>query len=1139
MAGLQKRAWLTLMALHTAGCKTGVKTKPRSSSESGVACHAHLSAVEATSIVMRPHDIGTTFMSKTLFQIPATEEGTTVRHQCQPDPVLFTFPMDGRHLFMAYGSERCQRDGGSRVYVVRLCLDGPPTFLVSYLPIAIISGCVQNYSVHPSPWSGQAAPVSVAGETGAETGGCVQLPEEVARETVRRGAQPMQMVSSCPDQVYPFLVADAAMHAIWAVEVDTATLAVRLVTPYQYWKRNGGGDDVAPADNVNPLQEEPQQRGSVFASKPKALLGGVEGFVDGPFHLARFASPAALCWRLDGEAHAADAAREAGQPHIQRGTSHSDVLFVSDRGNHAVRQVNFQSKMVRTILGIDGVPGYRDGDCRVSRLQEAASLVWCTSGLLFLDKPNGAIRLITRLKEKKQMTDAKNEEEVGSHQHIAQPDISAAASVKPATHVTCRVWTVAGGLYVNMGLYVDAKEPHRASLGTPSTLALAPDGEGVLFADSQYGALRLVSLRGVETFFGFHNLSNSFCVPAGLMACTHVLLCRLTTLNGVSRDAFLVSSGVQGTVSLLVPYNQMEAAEEGARVDIKSTTITSLVTEDCVVVAAGVLRKHTCIDGKSCTHAMGAAEAVSCRRKQARGDDYGLHLRDNLREVASPSLTEHAGVPSRVHFLQMSSSDGPLVAATRRLFEVYAYYASKTIAPSTMTDVCHLQAVQRRGRLSVSYSLSLMRFWRFLTHTEYFGGGTLKTTSLAASSACMAPAAVSLSGNENIAAGVMCWKDWRCVAELFHMLSVRQHGYSVLSVVNFSQFCRIILAFHCWMRWQRRRETRKTEEGREKEEGVHRGVDRLMRVSIDELSETEVVEVYEDTVRQVKSVNIHLQLAVDEPHNNAEAGGRGGGGEFLAADDVLRVLVRNEKPLRQLFDAYSQRLVPPQSSASTAAKSEEARNLRWLRAMLLSADTGGHAGADAVYGVPYGMFHKLFHALDVFPSLLSEALLRRAYVDALLTPLFQTLRRAVFTVDEHEKGEQQQQFMPFALAISQDVEKRHAGGGTGLAFIPFVEAFTRVALTAFSLCIEHDRRMYPTAAAKVEALMRWVNRSVEQFHQRERGDAATHCIAARRECAAGRRALLFASFLFFDVPARAGGRHSGLGDMRTGGMCSP
>ncbi|ESL06778.1 hypothetical protein TRSC58_05544 [Trypanosoma rangeli SC58] len=1117
------------MALHTAGGKTGVKTKPRSSSESGVVCHAHLSAAGGTSLVMRPHDMGTTFMSKTLFQIPATEEGTTVKHQRQPSPVLFTFPMDGRHLFMAYGSERYKRDGGSRVYVVHLCLGGPPTLLVSHLPIAVISGCVQNYSVHPSPWSGQAAPVSVAREAGAGTGGCVQLPEEVAGETARRGTQLMQTGSSCPGQVYPFLVADAAMHAIWAVEVDTATLAVRLVTPYQYWKRNGDGDDVAPADDVNPLQEEPQQRGSEFASKPKALLGGIEGFVDGPFHLARFASPAALCWRLDGEADAADAAREAGQPHTPRGTSHSGVLFVSDRGNHAVRQVNFRSKMVRTILGIDGVPGYRDGDCRVSRLQEAASLVWCTSGLLFLDKSNGAIRLITGLKEKKQMTDAEKEEEVGSPQHVAQPDISAAASAEPTTHGTCRVWTVAGGLYVNTGLYVDAKEPHRASLGTPSTLALAPEGGGVLFADSQYGTLRLVSLRGVETFFGLHNLPNAFSVPAGLVACTHVLLCRLTTLDGVSRDAFLVSSGVQGNVSLLVPYSRTKAAEEGARVDIESTTITSLVTKECAVVAAGVLRKRTCTDGKFCTHAMGAAGVVSCGRRQARGDDHGLHRRDNLIEVASPSLAGHAGVPSRVHFLQMSSSDGPLVAATRRLFEVYAYYASKTLAPSTMADVCHLQAVQRRGHLSVSYSLSLMRFWRFLTHTEYFGRGSLGTTSLAASLACMAPTAVSLSGNENVAVGVTCWKDWRCVAEILHGLSVGRHGYSALSVVNFGQFCRVIIAFHCWLQWQRRCETRKTEEEREKEkkEGVHRGVDRLTRVSIDELSETEVVEVYEDTVRQVKSVNIHLQRAADEPHKEAEAGGTGGrGGEFLAADDVLRVLVRNEKPLRQLFDAYSQRLVLPQPPASAAAKSEEARHLRWLCAMLLSADTRGRAGADAVYAVPYDLFHKLFHALDVFPNLLSEALLRRAYVDALLTPLFQTLRRAAFTVDEHEK-DQQQQCMPFALAISQDVEKRRAGCGTGLAFIPFVEAFTRVALTAFSLCIDHDRRMYPTAAAKVEALMRWVNRSVEQFHRRERGDAAAHDIVARRECAAGRRALLFASFLFFDVPARAGGRHSG------------
>ncbi|RNF13380.1 uncharacterized protein Tco025E_06232 [Trypanosoma conorhini] len=1100
------------MTLRTAGGKTSTESRRRSCNEDGAVCHAHNAAAGVTPLLMRPRNMGTLFVSKTLFQIPATGEAVMARRQCQLGPPLFTFPMDGRHLFVACGSEGRQRDEGSTVYVVRLCPGGAPTSLPSRLPIADISGCVQNYSVHPPPWSEQAA-----GEAG---GGSLQLPAAAAEGSVRRGPPPARPVSHAPGQRYPFLLADAATHAIWAVEVDTATLAVCLVTQTQYRGCNGGDGDVATADDVNPQQqllpspqEQPQQQESGRASRPTALLGGIEGFVDGTFHSARFASPAALCWRVDDEAAAADASGEPRQPHPRRGTPHCGVLFVSDRGNHAVRHVDFRSEMVRTILGMDGVPGYRDGEYCVSRLQEAASLVWCTSGLLFLDKPNGALRLITGLKEKRKMTAAAREEAAGSPQRVAQLEIPGAASEEATTHATCRVWTVAGGLHGKMGQYFDAKEPQRVSLGTPSTLALAPDGRGVLVADSQHGALHLVSSRGVETFLGLHSFPNAASFPAGLMACSHLLLCRLTTSNGVARDAFLVSSGVQGTVSLLVPDGRAEAAGDGARVDLEAAAITSLAAEECGVVAsAGLPRRDACLHGNS--------DAVARGRKQTHGGGHRFHRTDSLRETASPFLAGRSGVSTRVHFLPTSASGGPLGAATRRLFEVYAYYASRSPAPPTMTDVCRLEPLRRREHLGASCSLSLMRFWRFLTHAEYFGRDSPRTPPLAASCACVPPAALGLGGSENAAAGVTCWRDWRCAAEVLHGLSVRHHGYRVLSVMDFAQFCRVILALHCWLR--RQCETRRTEEEEEERE-LRSRVDRATHVSIEELSGAEVVEAYADAVRQVRRVNVHLRRAADDARND-EAGGDGGA--FLAADDVLRVLVRNEKPLRQLFDAYSERPGLSRRPASATAESEEAHNnLRWIHALLLSTDAGEHAGTDAVAVVSYGMFHKLLHALDVFPCLLSEALLRRAYVDALLTPLFQTLRRGAFAVEPRAK--EQQRVLPFALEMSQDVEKWYTRCGAGLAFLPFVEAFTRVALTAFSLCPEHDRWMYPTAAAKVEALMRWVNRSVEQFHQRGRGDAAAHDAAARGECVGGRRALLPPVSLCFDVPARVAGPHRG------------
>ncbi|KPI83736.1 hypothetical protein ABL78_7223 [Leptomonas seymouri] len=166
---------------------------------------------------------------------------------------------------------------------------------------------------------------------------------------------------------------------------------------------------------------------------PTPLIGGARGFVDGHFSVARFNAPGALCWRLDGDATADEAASVAagsgaGQiaedplRDVQR-RSCCTVLFISDVGNCAIRYANFHNRLVRTIAGMDGVPGYRDGSCTSSLLRGATALAWCSAGLLFTDGPNSVVRLIT---------------------HVNRPTRSCRKRVQtsqgdgPARHASCR-----------------------------------------------------------------------------------------------------------------------------------------------------------------------------------------------------------------------------------------------------------------------------------------------------------------------------------------------------------------------------------------------------------------------------------------------------------------------------------------------------------------------------------------------------------------------------------------------------------------------------------------------------------------------------------------------------------------------------
>ncbi|KAG5482897.1 hypothetical protein LSCM1_06933 [Leishmania martiniquensis] len=167
---------------------------------------------------------------------------------------------------------------------------------------------------------------------------------------------------------------------------------------------------------------------------PTPLMGGSRGFVDGHFSVARFHSPGALCWRIEddedddkgplaGGGGGSDDGVDGGvlaasRDHEGRGqapTRHfrvgpvsylrrrrcCSVLFISDMGNCAIRYANFHNHLVRTITGVDGVPGYRDGSCVSSLLRGATALAWCSAGLLFTDGANSVLRLITGIRKRR------------------------------------------------------------------------------------------------------------------------------------------------------------------------------------------------------------------------------------------------------------------------------------------------------------------------------------------------------------------------------------------------------------------------------------------------------------------------------------------------------------------------------------------------------------------------------------------------------------------------------------------------------------------------------------------------------------------------------------------------------------------
>ncbi|MGP0584124.1 stalk domain-containing protein [Paenibacillus timonensis] len=82
-------------------------------------------------------------------------------------------------------------------------------------------------------------------------------------------------------------------------------------------------------------------------------------------------------------------------------------LYVSDRGNHLIRYIDFTTNTVTTVAGkvpesmnsaseqaLLAVGGYQDGDAAAARFNGPAGLAWTKEGLLIADSLNHAIRLL-------------------------------------------------------------------------------------------------------------------------------------------------------------------------------------------------------------------------------------------------------------------------------------------------------------------------------------------------------------------------------------------------------------------------------------------------------------------------------------------------------------------------------------------------------------------------------------------------------------------------------------------------------------------------------------------------------------------------------------------------------------------------
>ena len=156
-----------------------------------------------------------------------------------------------------------------------------------------------------------------------------------------------------------------------------------------------------------------------------AGTSGIRGFADGPGSVAKFNAPIGLILipsalivadsqnhriRLIAKDSNVSTFAGTGEKGLQDGpaakfntptelaySSSEGLIYVSDHGNHAIRIIKIADGTVRTLAGLNGIPGNIDGPRVSALLNEPRGLALTPDGgLLVADTGNRSVRLINR-----------------------------------------------------------------------------------------------------------------------------------------------------------------------------------------------------------------------------------------------------------------------------------------------------------------------------------------------------------------------------------------------------------------------------------------------------------------------------------------------------------------------------------------------------------------------------------------------------------------------------------------------------------------------------------------------------------------------------------------------------------------------
>eukprot|EP00796_Vickermania_ingenoplastis_P001336 gene1336-777_t len=232
----------------------------------------------------------------------------------------------------------------------------------------------------------------------------VPTEEELATATAAAEAAEAALLAAQQQVTHRFLVCDAEVtHSVWAITVQLPHANRRAGVAL--WSR--GERPISVDTDPDPPSSDP----------PLPTIGaGVAGYADGYFSECRLHSPIALCWRGRDPTETAELNRTAAAPAApavvlpRRGTEEEEEeeevavrfscsgaftqLFISDAGNHCIRLADFTTGYVRTVVGLQRIAGYRDGNVTAALLAAATGMVYTSRGLVFTDGPNGAVRLL-------------------------------------------------------------------------------------------------------------------------------------------------------------------------------------------------------------------------------------------------------------------------------------------------------------------------------------------------------------------------------------------------------------------------------------------------------------------------------------------------------------------------------------------------------------------------------------------------------------------------------------------------------------------------------------------------------------------------------------------------------------------------